>query len=109
MSAKRRCNPHGPGKPERAIPYLQRAAQIEPSERNILDWGSELLLHRTIEPAVEVFTSGVGRYPKSPEMWIGLGIALHLRGNYDEAVQSLVQATDLTLRIIALTFFLRAP
>jgi tetratricopeptide (TPR) repeat protein len=53
------------------------------------------LLHRTIEPAVEVFTSGVGRYPKSPEMWIGLGIALHLRGNYDEAVHSLVQATDL--------------
>jgi tetratricopeptide (TPR) repeat protein len=78
-----------------ATKEYQRAAELEPSEKNILDWGSDLLLHRTIEPAVDVFRSGIRRYPKSPEMWIGLGIALYLRGNYDDAVQSLVQATDL--------------
>jgi len=80
--------------PEAAKEY-QRAAQIEPSPQNIFDWGSELLLHRSIEPALEVFQAGVGRYPKSPEMWIGLGIALYLRGNQEEAVQTLVQAADL--------------
>lgn len=80
--------------PEATKEY-QRAAQIEPSSQNIFDWGSELLLHRGIEPALDVFRSGVGQYPKSAEMRIGLGIALYLRGNHDEAVQSLVQATDL--------------
>jgi len=78
-----------------ATQEYQRAAQIEPSPQNIFDWGSELLLHRSIEPALEVFQAGVGRYPKSPEMWIGLGIALYLRGNQEEAVQTLVQAADL--------------
>jgi tetratricopeptide (TPR) repeat protein len=73
----------------------QRAAQIEPSEQNIFDWGTELLSQHSIVAALEVFKSGIGRYPKSPAMWIGRGIALYLRGDYDEAVRSLTQATDL--------------
>jgi len=37
---------------------FQAAAHMEPSESNIFDWGCELLLHRTLEPAIEVFRQG---------------------------------------------------
>ncbi|MGB9485382.1 MAG: tetratricopeptide repeat protein, partial [Terriglobia bacterium] len=31
------------------------AAHMDPSESNIFNWGTELLLHQTMDPAVEVF------------------------------------------------------
>jgi tetratricopeptide (TPR) repeat protein len=74
---------------------FQAAAHMEPSENNIFDWGSELLLHRTLEPAIEVFRQGAERYPDSPRMAIGLGMALYSLGKYDEAVKSLLRAADL--------------
>jgi tetratricopeptide (TPR) repeat protein len=74
---------------------FQAAAHMEPSESNIFDWGCELLLHRTLEPAIEVFRQGAERYPDSPRMAIGLGMALYSLGKYDEAVKSLLRAADL--------------
>jgi tetratricopeptide (TPR) repeat protein len=74
---------------------FQVAGHMEPSENNIFDWGSELLLHRTLEPAIEVFRQGADRYPDSPRMAIGLGMALYSLGKYDEAVKSLLRAADL--------------
>ncbi|MGB9471317.1 MAG: tetratricopeptide repeat protein, partial [Candidatus Acidiferrum sp.] len=62
---------------------FQTAAHMEPSESNIFDWGSELLIHRTLEPAVEVFREGTNRYPNSPRLAIGLGMALYSLGKYD--------------------------
>lgn len=75
---------------------FETAAHMEPSESNLFDWASELLLHRTLEPAIEVYRQGAERYPASPRMAIGLGIALYSRGNYDEAVKSLVRGADLS-------------
>ncbi|HVH87944.1 MAG TPA: tetratricopeptide repeat protein [Terriglobales bacterium] len=75
---------------------FEAAAHIDPSETNLFDWGSELLVHRTLEPAIEVFRSGTGRYPNSSRLAIGLGMALYARGNYDEAVKSLLRAADLS-------------
>jgi tetratricopeptide (TPR) repeat protein len=77
---------------------FQTAAHMDPSESNIFDWGCELLLHRTLEPAIEVFREGAHRFPGSPRMAIGLGMALYSLGKYDEAVQSLLRATDLDPR-----------
>ena len=74
---------------------FQGAAHIDPSESNLFDWGSELLLHRTLEPAIEVFRQGTKRYPDSSRMAIGLGMALYSLGKYDEAVESLLRAADL--------------
>src|SRR5271170_7115885 len=71
------------------------AAHMDPSEENIFDWGSELLLHRTYEPAIEVFQQATLRYPNSPRLLIGLGMALYSRGKYDEAVKALIAASDL--------------
>ena len=74
---------------------FQTAAHLDPSDQNIFDWGSEFLLHRTYEPAIEIFKQGTQRYPGSPRLAIGLGMALYSRGKYDEAVQSLIKAADL--------------
>lgn len=73
----------------------ETAAHMDPSESNLFDWGSELLVHRTLDPAVNVFQSAAEHYPKSPRLAIGLGMALYSRGNYDDAVKALVKAADL--------------
>lgn len=79
-----------------AVNELEIAAHQDPSESNLFDWASELLLHRTLEPAIEVFRQSAQRYPTSPRIAIGLGIALYSRGNYDDAVKSLLRAADLS-------------
>ena len=68
---------------------------MDPSEENLFDWGSELLLHRTYEPAIEIFQQGSQRYPNSPRLLIGLGMSLYSRGKYDDAVKALIAASDL--------------
>ena len=75
---------------------FEAAAHKDPSESNLFDWASELLLHRTLEPAIEVFRSAAERYPSSARLAIGLGIAYYSRGIYDEAVKSLLRGADLS-------------
>ena len=78
-----------------AVNEYEVAAHMDPSEGNLFDWASELLLHRTYEPAIEVFEQTTLRYPDSPRVLIGLGMALYSRGKYDEAVKALLRAADL--------------
>jgi tetratricopeptide (TPR) repeat protein len=78
-----------------AVREYQRAAELNPSEPNLFDWGSELLLHRAAEPALEVFTKGNRMFPHSVRMLAGLGAAWYARGSYDEAVHFLCEASDL--------------
>ena len=78
-----------------AVNEYEAAAHMDPSEGNLFDWGSELLLHRTYEPAIDVFQEAVKRYPNSPRLFIGLGMARYSRGTYDEAVKALLTAADL--------------
>ena len=84
------------GKFVAAANEYELAAHLDPSEGNLFDWGSELLLHRTLDPAITIFEKAAERYPNSPRMAIGLGIAYYSRGNYDNAVKSLLHAADLT-------------
>jgi Flp pilus assembly protein TadD len=83
------------GKFVEAANEYEAAAHMDPSESNLFDWGSELLLHRTLGPAVEVFQKASERYPSSQRMVVGLGMTLYARGNYDDAVRSLLKAADL--------------
>jgi tetratricopeptide (TPR) repeat protein len=83
------------GKFVEAANDFETAAHLDPSEDNLFDWGSELLLHRTYQPAIEVFQEATRRYPNSPRLMIGLGMALDLRGKYDDAVKALLTAADL--------------
>jgi tetratricopeptide (TPR) repeat protein len=78
-----------------AANQFELAAHADPSESNLFDWGSELLLHRTLDPAVEVFKQASERYPKSPRLIIGLGMSYYSRGNYDDAVKALLRGADL--------------
>jgi tetratricopeptide (TPR) repeat protein len=78
-----------------AANQYELAAHADPSESNLFDWGSELLLHRTLDPAVEIFQHAVERYPQSQRLTIGLGTALYARGNYDDAVKWLLKSADL--------------
>ncbi|MBS1804203.1 MAG: tetratricopeptide repeat protein [Acidobacteria bacterium] len=74
----------------------EAAAHLDPSEDNLFAWGSEMLLHRTYEPAITIFQKASEMYPKSPRILIGLGLALYSRGIYDKAVQALIAASDLS-------------
>lgn len=78
-----------------AAKEFETAAHLDPSESNLFDWGSELLVHRTLDPAIEVFRDATQRYPNSPRLAIGLGMALYSRANYEDAVRSLLRAVDL--------------
>ncbi len=78
-----------------AVNEYELAAHLDPSEGNLFDWASEMLLHRTYEPAIEVFQQATQRYPNSPRLLIGLGMSLYSRGKYDEAVKALLAAADL--------------
>lgn len=78
-----------------AVNEFQLSVQMDPSEKNIFDWGNQLLLHETIERAIEVFKRGVALNSNSLRMHIGLGIALYSRGSYDAAIEELCYASDL--------------
>ncbi len=85
----------GAGNYVAAAGEYQRAARLEPTEEHIFDWGSELLTHRAAEAANDVFERGTELFPRSAKLRVGLGIALYMRGNYDESVKALCLATDL--------------
>ncbi len=74
---------------------FESAAHLDPTESNLFDWGSELLLHRTYEPAIAVFRAATQRYPRSAREFIGLGMTLYARGLYEDAVKALLQAADI--------------
>ena len=83
------------GKFIEAANEFETAARMDPSEDNLFVWGSELLLHRTYEPAIQVFQQATQRFPTSPRLWIGLGMSLYSRGRYEESIKALLQAADL--------------
>jgi tetratricopeptide (TPR) repeat protein len=83
------------GDPLAAVHEDEQAVRLDPSEQNYFAWGSELLLHRAVWQAAEVFKSGTKAYPKSARMLTALGTALFAGALYDQAAESLCQASDL--------------
>ena len=81
-----------------AVRDYQRAAELQPSENNIFDWGAELLAHDAIEPAVQVFGKGNRLFPKSTRMLVALGAASYAKGSYEQAGRCLCEAADLNPR-----------
>jgi tetratricopeptide (TPR) repeat protein len=83
------------GDPLAAVREDQEAVHLDPSERNYFEWGSELLLHRAVWQAIEVFRDGTEAYPKSSRMLTALGTSLFAGALYDEAARRLCDASDL--------------
>jgi len=78
-----------------AVREFQRAAKEDPSEENYFAWGSELLGHRAIWQAKEVFEAGAKAYPHSARMLTALGAALFAGALYEDAARRLCEASDL--------------
>jgi tetratricopeptide (TPR) repeat protein len=83
------------GNPLAAVQEEEQAVRLDPSEQNYFEWGSELLLHRAVWQAAEVFRNGVRLYPKSSRMLTALGASLFAAALYDEAALRLCDASDL--------------
>jgi tetratricopeptide (TPR) repeat protein len=83
------------GNPLAAVHEYEKAVRLDPSEQNYFEWGSELLLHRAVWQAQEVFRKGAEAYPKSARMLTGLGTSLFAGALYDEAALHLCHASDL--------------
>jgi len=81
--------------PLAAVREYEQAARMDPSEENYFAWGSELLLHRAVWQAQEIFGRAAQAYPKSSRLLTALGTALFAGARYDEAAQRLCEASDL--------------
>lgn len=88
------------GDPLSAARELQKAASADPSEDNYFAWGSELLIHRAVWQAKEVFDEGVKLHPQSARMLTARGAALFAGALYDEAAKDLCSASDLNPEIV---------
>lgn len=78
-----------------AVREFEKAVQIDPSEQNYFAWGTELLIHRAVWQAKEVFEQGVRAYPRSSRLLTSLGAVLFAGALYDEAELRLCRASDL--------------
>ncbi|AFL89145.1 Tfp pilus assembly protein PilF [Terriglobus roseus DSM 18391] len=83
------------GDPFSAVRQMAQAAQLDPSEANYFTWGSELLLHRAILQAGQIFARGAALHPASARLRTGWGSALFSEARYEEAAQRLCEASDL--------------
>ncbi len=81
--------------PLEAVRAFQRAAELDPNETNLFNWGAELLVHHAAAQAVEVFANGHRLFPRSTRTLLGLAVALYSRGDYDQAARRFFEATDL--------------
>jgi tetratricopeptide (TPR) repeat protein len=86
------------GKTLEAAREYELAARMDPSEKNVFDLGSDLLNHRGFDQARKVFEFGIGRYPRSARLRVGLGVAYYSLSRWTEAVESLCAAVDLDPR-----------
>src|SRR5580700_2417831 len=78
-----------------AVRRYQRAAELDPSEPNLFNWGTELLVHKAAEPAAEVFAKGHRLFPHSLRLLLGLAAAWYAHGDYTQAAEHFFAACDL--------------
>jgi tetratricopeptide (TPR) repeat protein len=83
------------GDPLAAVHEEEHAVRLDPNEQNYFEWGSELLLHRAVWQAAEVFKNGAKAYPGSARMLAALGAALFAGDLYEDAAANLCAASDL--------------
>ncbi len=85
----------GAGNLVAAAEAYERAARMEESEDHLLDLGNSLIRINAFDAATQIFQYGLGKYPRSAKLRVGMGIAHYSRGQYDDAVKTLCEAVDL--------------
>jgi tetratricopeptide (TPR) repeat protein len=83
------------GHPLDAVREYQKAAELDATEPHLFDWGTELLVHGAPEPANEVFTNGIRRFPLSSRLLLGAAVALYAKGDYPQSAKRFFEAIDL--------------
>ncbi|KAA6464778.1 tetratricopeptide repeat protein [Acidobacteria bacterium AB60] len=83
------------GDPIAAVQEFEKAVRRDGSEENYFAWGSELLRHRAIWQAKDVFQAGAHKYPQSARMTTALGAALFACALYEDAAKTLCRAATL--------------
>lgn len=78
-----------------AAEEYQRAARMDESENHLLDLGNSLIKINAFDAAVQIFDYSLKKYPRSAKLRVGLGIAYYSRGQYNEAIKQLGEASDL--------------
>jgi len=70
----------------------QLAAQQDPSEQNIFDFGTSLLQFEG-NAADKIFRYGISKYPNSVRLHVGLGSALYAQGESTQAAEEMCVAS----------------
>ncbi|HET7102177.1 MAG TPA: tetratricopeptide repeat protein [Terriglobia bacterium] len=83
------------GNPAKATQEFARAAQMNPSEDNLINLGIEFARYHALDLAEKVFVGGAERYPRSARMQVGLGYCNYLREKYGRARAAFVRAAEL--------------
>ncbi len=87
-------DPDDPRHPLDTARKLQAAAEANPSEPNLFNWGTELLAHQAPQPAAQVYRQGVRQFPNSTRLLLGLASAHYAAGDYEQAADCFFKAVD---------------
>lgn len=77
-----------------SVQEYETAARMEPTEGHIFDWGAELLLHQTYQPALAVFEAGLKRFPQSSRLQLAVGLAQYGMGHFDDGARKFCEVWD---------------
>lgn len=80
---------------EEALPYLERAAELEPSVRNLLDLAIGYSGAARLDDAERTYERLLELSPDFPIAVHNLGMLAHRRGNYEQAITYLNRALEL--------------
>ncbi len=83
------------GQPAPAALRFQKAAEAEPTERHLFDWGNHMQNHGAAQPALQIFRYATERFPESARLKVGEGVALYAIREYDAAVRAVCAGVDL--------------
>jgi tetratricopeptide (TPR) repeat protein len=83
------------GKPVAAAQRFQQAAEADPSEKHLFDWGNHMLTHGAAGPAGKIFDYAAEKFPRSARIKVAQGVAYYAQGDFDQAVRMLCAGVDL--------------
>jgi tetratricopeptide (TPR) repeat protein len=83
------------GNPAKAAQEYSRAAQMNPSEDNLINLGIEFARYHALDLAEKVFVGAAQRYPRSARVQVGLGYTYYLLQDYDRARLTFIHAAEI--------------
>ena len=90
-----------------AVTEYGRAASLDPSNEDFrLDYCVMLIQHRALDFGIKLLTQAAEDFPKSGRLWMVLGAAYYVAGNYAQAFEPLSRATEVAPDLSQSYYFL---